>query len=132
MSELLPCPFCGADAEIEHSYHEDDNRYPRDFWHCRVRCTVCSMADTGWSSYGEQEQRNVPPEVTAAAEANEIAAWNRRAPPVETETLMEHLRNQRAWVKHWQEDVAAGLKPSTGSLAKALENLDAALSGSKE
>jgi len=54
-------------ATFEHSYHEDDNRYPRDFWH--VRASVGSLS-TGWRSYGHQEaSQQVPAEVLAAESA---------------------------------------------------------------
>lgn len=41
--------------------------------------------------------------------------------------LIETLRQQRAWVQHWTEDAAAGLKPTAESLAKALADIEAAL-----
>lgn len=52
-------------VEIRHSYHEDDNRYPRDFWHVRA---CFGDLDTGWVSYGEQEAFEQDPVEKAAAE----------------------------------------------------------------
>ena len=40
---------------------------------------------------------------------------------------LEVLRQQRAWVLHWADDAAAGLKPTPESLAKALADIDEAL-----
>jgi hypothetical protein len=50
-----------------HSYHEDENRYPRDFWHVKAWAGgVC----TDWIRYGEQEEyTQLPGEVAAAEEA---------------------------------------------------------------
>ena len=45
--------------------------------------------------------------------------------------MLEALRQQRAWVQHWSEDAAAGLKPTSESLAAALSSIDAALSNSE-
>lgn len=43
------------------------------------------------------------------------------------ERYLDALRQQRAWVRHWTDDAAAGLKPTPESLAKALSDLDAVL-----
>lgn len=53
-------------AEIEWSFHEDNHRYPRDFWHARI--DFCGFS-TSWEQYGKQEDRNLPDDVKAAAEA---------------------------------------------------------------
>lgn len=53
-------------AEIEWSYHEDNHRYPRDFWHAQISF---GSFDSGWRSYGKQEQRELPDDVKATAEA---------------------------------------------------------------
>lgn len=52
MSRLKPCPFCGGEAEFEHSYREDGHRYPRDFWHVRIVCAKC-FHETEWEEYGK-------------------------------------------------------------------------------
>lgn len=53
-------------VDFEHHYREDDNRYPRDFWHVRA---VLGDIDTGWRRYGEQEARTqVEAEKLAAEE----------------------------------------------------------------
>lgn len=45
----------------------------------------------------------------------------------ENERLRAALRQQAAWVRHWQEDVASGLAPTYASLADAAEQISAAL-----
>lgn len=75
---LDQCPFCGGEAKFAHSYHEDDNRYPRDFWHVRIECTECGATPHDWSSYGNQEQRVFNVHVRQKAEASAAEAWNTR------------------------------------------------------
>lgn len=75
---LKPCPFCGERAEVEHSYHEDDNRYPRDFWHVRVKCQGCGIELPDWTSYGNQEQKVANFHVKQAAERDAVSLWNTR------------------------------------------------------
>lgn len=57
-----------SNAEVEWSYHEDNHRYPRDFWHVRVNWLGMS---TDWVEYGEQEQRQLPEDVRLAAETEQ-------------------------------------------------------------
>ncbi|OMQ44722.1 hypothetical protein [Ensifer sp. 1H6] len=45
----------------------------------------------------------------------------------ENERLRAALRQQAAWVRHWQEDFACGLAPTFSSLADAAEQISAAL-----
>lgn len=45
----------------------------------------------------------------------------------ETERLRAALRQQAAWVRHWQEDIACGLTPNRSSLADAADQINAAL-----
>lgn len=78
---LLPCPFCGGEANVEHSIHDDDHRFPRSFWHVRVICMGCDLAQR-WALYGKQEPRYNDHEGRVEAEAAAIAAWNRRALPM--------------------------------------------------
>jgi hypothetical protein len=40
-----------------------------------------------------------------------------------TQELLDVLRDIHAWVKHWQRDFEANLKPTEGSLADAERNL---------
>lgn len=40
---------------------------------------------------------------------------------------LDALHQQRAWVEHWTDDVAAGLKPTPESLSRALAGIDAAI-----
>lgn len=48
-----------------------------------------------------------------------------------TTSQSEHLRttllSQRGFIRHWMEDVACGLKPTTASLNAALKDVDAAI-----
>jgi hypothetical protein len=37
------------------------------------------------------------------------------------------LREARSWMRHWQDDVSANLTPTDNSLAKAIEQINAAL-----
>ena len=78
---LMPCPFCGGEANVEHSIHDDDHRFPRSFWHVRVICMGCDLAQR-WALYGKQEPRYNDHEGRVEAEAAAITAWNRRALPV--------------------------------------------------
>lgn len=52
-------------AEVEWSYHEDNHRYPRDFWHARI---WFGAFHSSWEQYGEQEVEKLPAETKAAAE----------------------------------------------------------------
>jgi len=111
---LLPCPFCGDHAKIEHSYREDDNRYPRDFWHVRVKCQGCGIELPDWTSYGNQEQKVANFHVKEAAERDAASLWNTRssstAGSVGAEAIAwlyegpdgEHyIRGHRNNVPHW-------------------------------
>lgn len=40
---------------------------------------------------------------------------------------LDALHQQRAWVEHWIDDVAAGLKPTPESLSRSLAGIDAAI-----
>lgn len=71
MSELLPCPFCGGEAEL----------VDFDLDSCFVECRKCRAS-----------QPVLWPKSTSRQDA--IAAWNRRAPaipPDVRETLRETL-----------------------------------------
>lgn len=85
-----------ADAEIEWSYHEDNHRYPRDFWHARI---TYGPLKTSWCSYGEQEERKLPESVKISAEMELRDEIRRLAesfpviespklPPIETDPSM--------------------------------------------
>jgi hypothetical protein len=41
--------------------------------------------------------------------------------------LRQALIQQRAWVQHWQEDLASNLKPTPESMESAVTSIDAAL-----
>ena len=45
----------------------------------------------------------------------------------ENERLREALRQQAAWVRHWQEDIASGLAPTRASLMDAADQISEAL-----
>lgn len=77
---LKPCPFCGGEGQIDHSYREDNDRYPRDFWHVRASCSSCEVSPTDWVLYGNQEQRVANFHVKQEAENWAITAWNARIP----------------------------------------------------
>lgn len=68
MDEILPCPFCGGEAEPV-------NYSPFDGWHCR--CKRCDLEGNEWLD-----------------EATAVRAWNRRVPPVavqEERTALDHF-----------------------------------------
>lgn len=46
--------------------------------------------------------------------------------------LREALKSARAWVGHWQDDVACNLKPTRESLAQAHAELTAAIANTGE
>ncbi len=58
----LPCPFCGAEAEMRTSHVPDE-------WAARIQCTDCGTEKFGRDYFEE-----------AKAKANALASWNRRAP----------------------------------------------------
>ena len=45
----------------------------------------------------------------------------------ENERLRAALRQQAAWVRHWQDDVASGLAPTRASLMDAADQINEAL-----
>lgn len=45
----------------------------------------------------------------------------------EISRLRNVLRMQRAWIRHWEDDVKSGLPPTRDSLADAADEIDAAL-----
>ena len=67
-TELLPCPFCGGEAE-----YRDDGQIGR------IQCTRC-LAQTG----GEYSWRSSDWEETEASE------WNTRVYPEEVQAASEH------------------------------------------
>ena len=76
MTELLPCPFCGGEAELHASYDMDTNEVD------------------GWFAWCNNEQCECKPETNEYfTEAEAIAAWNTRA-----ETPIVRCRD----CKHWQ------------------------------
>lgn len=58
-NELLPCPFCGGEAEIVHT----PKVIPYEPWW--IRCSLCEVTTPKYKS--------------ETAKADAIAAWNRRA-----------------------------------------------------
>jgi hypothetical protein len=68
-TELLPCPFCGGDAEhgtIEYSARaavDIGNGTQRRYHFCN--CTACGVSNAGITGH--------------ASRGDAIAAWNRRA-----------------------------------------------------
>ncbi len=93
MSELLPCPFCGGEAELhdgvviipvidESGAYIDADVEDTPAW---VECAACGAATDG---------------VDSADEA--IAAWNRRAQPDNTPLTLDELRwmdGEPVWVQ---------------------------------
>lgn len=69
MTELLPCPFCGGEAELHASYDMDTNEVD------------------GWFAWCNNDRCECKPETNEHfTEAEAIAVWNARA---ETATLYE-------------------------------------------
>lgn len=62
--ELLPCPFCGADARC---WHDTSSDYARN-WSWMVECGGCNASMEGYR-----------------VESDVIAAWNRRIPSPDSE-----------------------------------------------
>lgn len=91
---LEPCPFCGGAARMEHSFHEDNNRAPRDFWWCRVECDGCGV-DLGWHQYGEMEQHKVPDDVKSCAEREAATIWNSRQSTAKIADLTQLVTDAR-------------------------------------
>jgi hypothetical protein len=51
---------------FEHDYREDEDRYPRDFWHTRINFGM--WLSTEWYRYGKQGQYKVPEKEKRKAE----------------------------------------------------------------
>lgn len=63
MSELLPCPFCGGEAQV--SNYETESLWSRDqATYTKVSCDECDIAF----------------QTEPGHETQAIAAWNRRRP----------------------------------------------------
>ena len=58
MTELKPCPFCGASAELKH-------------YDIGVYCVTCSRCFASMGGYPKEEQV--------------VEAWNRRVPDINIE-----------------------------------------------
>lgn len=73
-------------------------------------------------------------EKIAAIEPSNMKAIHQDEVPDETKAdseitaLRTALIQQRAWVKHWQDDLSSNLKPTPESLQSAASSIDAALS----
>ena len=73
MPELLPCPFCGGDAEIGFA----GNQYVNGTWKGFIAaiCERCKARATGFYYHGPEIE--IPLEETVGAE-KAARAWNRR------------------------------------------------------
>lgn len=56
-----------------------------------------------------------------------MTTTSERQPAPTVFELRQALIQQRAWVQHWQEDLAGNLTPELSSLQSALKSIDAAL-----
>lgn len=113
MSELLPCPFCGADAAELH-----ENPHADMAW---VACIVCGL--------------EAPSETGVQAE-QAIDYWNSR-PDASSQAKIERLKAAATSAIALLTNSSAELdqadpKQFHGQIAEALFLLRAALSGSKE
>ena len=73
--KIKECPFCGSYAELEFSYHEDDNRYPRDFWFAKIECINCD-ATQGYKYISKQEAEKE--DINKNCVLTTIKEWNKR------------------------------------------------------
>ena len=76
--ELLPCPFCGSQAELEDH---------RTIWAVRCVCGCCVLGERA-----PEPEADMPLEYWSHFEKSAIDAWNRRAQPAEAEGVEARLR----------------------------------------
>ena len=77
VSELLPCAFCGGEAQIV-----GDERYGF--------CVVCAASDCT-VAMGESYDRDAMPDHQFRTPDDAIAAWNRRTPPAQAAEAVERV-----------------------------------------
>ena len=71
MSDLLPCPFCGGDADLDFWWNENG-----DGGRGKVICIDC-----GTEMAGSDHSRPITAAEKAASKSEAVAFWNRRALP---------------------------------------------------
>jgi hypothetical protein len=98
MSDLLPCPFCGTDAQIV----SDVGRF----------CVAC-CGDDCFCCVGEGYDRSAMPEHMFATEEDAAEAWNRRTPAL-TAALAQARRE--TWEKAVEICVAVSGKEHRAAL----------------
>jgi Lar family restriction alleviation protein len=81
----LPCPFCGAEAEMRTSHVPDE-------WAARIQCTDCGTEKFGRDYFEE-----------AKAKANALASWNRRAPVPALASTQDEILRLKAEVQRCHE-----------------------------
>jgi HAMP domain-containing protein len=79
---LLPCPFCGGDADLDYYHNENSDGGGRG----KVVCVECGAdqcgEDFGWMTDAADK---------AASKAQAVAAWNTRADTAEVLRLRDEL-----------------------------------------
>ena len=50
---------------------------------------------------------------------------------MEARELLDDLLMQQAWIRHWQDDIRCGLKPTEDSLRNASDAISAAIAKAK-
>jgi len=73
--KIKECPFCRGIAELELDCHEDDHRYPRDFWFAKIECSDCE-ATQGYKCVSKQEAKKE--EINKNSVLKVIKEWNER------------------------------------------------------
>ena len=76
MSDMLPCPFCGGEVEIEKDYTA--NCFGDERVTVQVKCTVCGAAPYSATVQGTNDKRRQLREKIEDAEFELKEKWNKR------------------------------------------------------
>lgn len=76
MTDMLPCPFCGGEAEITKDY--DVNCFGEEKVTLRAECAVCGAKPYQRIVRGMNDMQQWLKEMTAAAEFDLKEEWNKR------------------------------------------------------
>lgn len=127
MVELLPCPFCGGEAEM--SYYAKEGS--PDIAGYYVECTTCSAGGEGFDIQGEMPDR------VERTKDKAIAAWNTRPQPSPAQSEVESVALRDAIITAIKQNVWPYVKEVDGWPMSAItgenEAADAILSlGARE
>jgi len=120
-TNLLPCPFCGAQAALETQVHSDV-RALHLHWHAKVSCVSC-FASTGWVIVSDRlpgEDYYVSQDDISKDRVQDVVeTWNTRVPGLRcppAKVYMAHNRTSSLLFasKEDAEEYAAACGPTAG------------------